>query len=1295
MKRIPFFCLYLTALAVFARDPNLLFEAKYDTYSQHADFAKGDARAYGFPESDLQLRMYPGVPGKGEKRNSFLLADTERVYYRPYGNFSSSQGTVSFWFQMVNYDLKNDALQSLFAVLDNGIPGKWPNAYYFRIFKSRNEWKDFIMAQIYYKDKSMEKGFHRQVQMYTRPLRWKKGEWHHIAVTWNKKRVCLYLDGVLHPHSQTNSPRMNEESKPIPYDHPTRSMDDFEIPPITKKSYMFIGNYFKPAGNADKTAFDDLQIFDRPLSAGEIKKIYEEVVPPKKIQTALNFVGIPFSTVPERAARCFLQFPMGKPAIKFNAYADLCRDQENLYVTFHSDRLCMVKKTMEHDGRLWDNDSFEIHLTSPDNNYYQFIVDGNGSVFDSKNKDKGWNAEGVKSDIRLGKDGWTAQLTIPLKNLGSLKGNWHFDVCAAAVTGSKKNYYRWSNKAHDGQFTATGEMCFLPKGHWFTVERLGNLEGGRLDLKIAASEKVKVSASYLPQNGYRSTYPGDLKKAPWQATLPAGEQALDIKAAVGKQLLYRYHLDYYVNFPMEISFNTCKERKVIEIDIDFANAGGEKLSQISAKGINGEIFLKDSSGKIMSKGEFRTKTPQCKAKIDFPDKLSTGTYLLTASAGDMSRTVSYRVPDLKPYQLKISLDSNIPDPWTAIQESGKNAFTVWNREYRFDGESPFPLQIVADGTNLLLRRPVLSMNGKNAKWEKWKITDKRGDRYCFAGRGVVDGIPVAYESELWFDGMYLFKWTLSPRKKHLIGDMKITYRMPKEGAEYAYNPELVPWKNGKVSISLLPDNAARKNNVIWLSGFDRGLFFWVKSNANWVNRPGEFPLTAERHEKHTDVSLNIITRPAELAGKAEYVMVFQATPSRPLPQNFRELNYVSHGRCSEGKYELGNTGCGQDRPRIDDASVFNGCYPRDFAEFAKHNANRKVKNHMYTTPGHLSDYAPDFDYWDRKNISKPGSMFLGKKLGVNQMSYLFCSNATDAPADLWSWWCDDAMKRLKNYNGLYFDIAAVRYCESTEHGCAGVDAFGQKFVSNDALGLRNFFMRCYKTCHRNGGDMMIHCHLAYMPMTHITDFFAPGENTCSLCRANYEFGYCEGITPEEYQTDYNQYRCGVAFKFILQNGRAVALTPSMKHLRFREDIPMTLHALTPMVVHDISVWGHYACEPIIDKLWKVYREVGLGRAEFHPYWRTDALSSTSPRTYASWYRWKNPDAPYKVMIAAGNFTRNRQKVGLKVNFEKMGIDVSKATFRDLWNNKAITLEELEQFELEGGTFMLIGVRSRN
>jgi hypothetical protein len=532
---------------------------------------------------------------------------------------------------------------------------------------------------------------------------------------------------------------------------------------------------------------------------------------------------------------------------------------------------------------------------------------------------------------------------------------------------------------------------------------------------------------------------------------------------------------------------------------------------------------------------------------------------------------------------------------------------------------------------------------------------------------------------------------MTPSNKYLINNMKITYSMPQKFASFVYNPVLVPWENNKASVSLLPETS-RKNNLLWLSGYDKGFLFWTKSNANWVNKVGEKPLTATIAGNNIDVSLNIITKAATLTKKADYTFVFQATPSRPLPPNFREQNFISHGKCKEVTHEFGNTGCGSDRPRIDDASVFNGCYPRDFKEFAKHNVKLKVKNIMYTTPGHLSDYAADYDYWDKKNLSKPGAAFSGKKLGVSQMSYLFCSNASDAPADLWSWWCNDAMKKLKNYNGLYFDLAPVRYCENSEHNCSGKDAFGQTYISNDALGLRNFFMRCYKTCKRNNGDMMIHCHVAFTPFTHITDYFAPGENTCALCVKNLYWAYCEDVSIQEYQTTYSQYRTGVAFKFILQNGRAVDLTPSLKKYNYRADIPMALQTLTPMVVHDIDVWGHYVHKPTIDKLWTIYRQINIGKAIYHPYWIDKEITTTTNKVYASSYEWKNPKALYKRMIVASNFSRQAKNANLKINFKKMGINPATAKFVDLWNNKPLTLAQINNLTLNGGRFILIGIK---
>ena len=673
--------------------------------------------------------------------------------------------------------------------------------------------------------------------------------------------------------------------------------------------------------------------------------------------------------------------------------------------------------------------------------------------------------------------------------------------------------------------------------------------------------------------------------------------------------------------------------------------------------------------------------------------MTEGEYIIEANAENMTRRIAYRVPSMKPYIEKHGHDDSVPAPWSAVSKVDDNTFKVWNRTYVFEKNSPFPCQIIAGKENLFKTPPVLSLKGKQAIWNTRKIKDFRGDRVIFEGTGTLAGIPLSYTAELWFDGMLKLDWTMTPAVKTQLDDMKITYQIPEKFSKFAFHPEHIDWVKGKVAVSLLPDRT-RKHNVLWLAGHEKGVFFWTKSNANWVNKAGEKPLVAVQKKGYTDVSLNIISRPAVLDKTAAWTMVFMGTPSRPLPENFRESNAISHGRCSEVKYEFGNTGCGADRPRPDDASVFNGCYPRSFKEFATHTwQGKNYKNIMYTTPGHLSDYAADYDFWNKNHVSLPGMISQGAKLGVKQMSYLYCSNATDAPADLWCWWTQDAMRKLKNYNGLYFDLSPVRYCENTSHGCAGIDAFGQKFISNDALGLRNFFMRCYKTVHKYGGVLKIHCHVVFTPMTHFCDFFAPGENTCSICKDNFVYGYCEDIPLVKYQTDYNQYRSGVGYQFILQNGRAAGLSPSMKkeRIRAKNDPVVAIAALTPMVVHDISTWGHYVHQGTVNKRWKINREIQLSKASFHGYWENAGVKSNTSKVYASVYRWTGK-APYKVVIAVGNFNRTAKKTNLVIDFKALGINEKKAEFHELWNNRKLSRKELDDLTLQGASFALIGIK---
>ena len=255
-----FSAVFMAALSA-AEDPALLFEATYETDGDKAEFARGDKRAYAFVKEDRTLNKVDGLkPGT----KALVRTNAQRLFYKAPGNFTAAQGTISFWFQMVNYDLENDDLQTIFSVIDNH-KRKWPNAFHLRILKNKKEWKNFIVAQIYYKDDKQQNPLNIQTQQYTGLKKWKAGEWHNITITWDNKQMCLYLDGV--------ADASNHGLPGVPPNVPVRKYD-FQFPEMSNEARIFIGNYFKAKDCS--SAFDQIRIYNKALTAAEVKALVEK-----------------------------------------------------------------------------------------------------------------------------------------------------------------------------------------------------------------------------------------------------------------------------------------------------------------------------------------------------------------------------------------------------------------------------------------------------------------------------------------------------------------------------------------------------------------------------------------------------------------------------------------------------------------------------------------------------------------------------------------------------------------------------------------------------------------------------------------------------------------------------------------------------------------------------------------------------------------------------------------------------------------------------------------------------------
>ncbi len=64
---------------------------------------------------------------------------------------------------------------------------------------------------------------------------------------------------------------------------------------------------------------------------------------------------------------------------------------------------------------IWWDDNVEIFLdvTAERTEYYQFIINSNGAIFDSYVTDMSWNSKGINAASNIGKDFWTLEVYIP------------------------------------------------------------------------------------------------------------------------------------------------------------------------------------------------------------------------------------------------------------------------------------------------------------------------------------------------------------------------------------------------------------------------------------------------------------------------------------------------------------------------------------------------------------------------------------------------------------------------------------------------------------------------------------------------------------------------------------------------------------------------------------------------------------------------------------------------------------------------------------------------------------------
>ena len=654
-----------------------------------------------------------------------------------------------------------------------------------------------------------------------------------------------------------------------------------------------------------------------------------------------------------------------------------------------------------------------------------------------------------------------------------------------------------------------------------------------------------------------------------------------------------------------------------------------------------------------------------------------------------------RTFDETPYTAKVGVDHTVPEPWTPIAQGADGAMDVLLRRYRFD-EGPFPAGIAVEGEDVLASAPKLSLEtasgAKAPVWRDAHVVSAGPDVVVREGRGAANGLNLSWKGEIWFDGAYILELSAEPAQgAETISSMSFGWTVPADFSKYLLTNRIGP--NGDVSVRwtnsydrAFVTHPYRAETLLWLTGFRKGFLWWADSDANCVHRPGSLPVHLRRTANgDCDVRIEYVNTPAKLTRKATWRLVFQATPTRTPPKDYRRFYNGDNSLTPHQNAFVFSWSTWHDWLSPQDQTHCASHWPRDFEAYGQElrrlHAHNNLRLMPYNMPGVLGDNEPEWDTkleeWQRVPSRWAEG---GKKGGEHWKTRQCCGNTGIADRDAWRF--EKVMSRFAKDGqaGVYYDLCDPEACENELHGCGGTDAFGRAYKSNIALHLREYLMRIYKIAHRHGGMVFNHAHNYFNPVCHgFSDYWFPGEQHHGGVARNPERFYTDDLTPYELECAWNPEIKGVG---ISQLGRHDGAKLTKHGLAAPE---YAVRAMAPFVVHDVMPSHGKLDGMTVDRWWGVCEDVNLSAAAFRGYWQPGPVLSSNPKVMASVYTWERP-SPYRAMLVACNYD-SKAASGLR-----LPPDIpDDARFRDLWNGKDLTRAEFLAFEIPAGEFAAIGI----
>ncbi len=614
-------------------------------------------------------------------------------------------------------------------------------------------------------------------------------------------------------------------------------------------------------------------------------------------------------------------------------------------------------------------------------------------------------------------------------------------------------------------------------------------------------------------------------------------------------------------------------------------------------------------------------------------------------------------------------------PWTPVQVRGSVA-SCWGRDC--DLSAGLPVSLTSQSEELLAAPMTLtarlgdeevSLIGPSAD------VARRGDVAAeVKSRSKRYGLLTELSGRIEYDGLLRYQITLTPEDPRELADLTLTIPLQSEFTTLLnYTPmsrDEAPVYEGEGSFA---HGLPAKDGVVWSAGFvpflwlgneDLGLSWMMEDDRAFDLGEDDPAIEVIRSGERTDLQISFGALRA-LKEPVTLDFAIQATPARPLPENWRGWRWISQTWDFEAPPD-----------RDPDQKWFNiSCY-------------------WFTL---FSDTIGWPESWEYSRMGDYARYLEGK--GGNLLPYMESGSVpTLSPegaryAELWgtvprrtadqmvkSCYGSDfahyavfyAEKLLRDHQpqGVYIDLVGVHPCSNTEHGC-GYERDGEIRPTVPIFAARRCYQRIRGLFLQHGIEPLIITSSRWkMPHYFYADSACSGEQFYHPINTD-KRPYHEIVPLDGWRAEF----------LSAQSGTVSVLLPAWRDTAVygRPDETEQMLALT--LQHDIEVWPIWCAGRPVQESWEAKARFGMtSDAVFHPYWRDqDFVATEAENVLIGLY-----SKPGAALVIVSNMTDEDRAIPLTVDFGALGLPEG-AT--------AVNPISLETISVEGGA-LSIEVKAR-